>query len=63
MTLKERRRPEIVNGSRRRRIARGAGTSVEEVNRLLRQHAEMKRLMKRFGSGGDPRRILRSLGM
>ena len=63
MTLKERRRPEIVNGSRRRRIARGAGTSVEEVNRLLRQHAEMKRLMKRFGSGGDPRRVLRSLGM
>ena len=63
MTLKERRRPEIINGSRRRRIAKGAGTSVEEVNRLLRQHAEMKRLMKRFGAGGDPRRVLRSLGM
>jgi len=63
MTPQERRRPDIINGSRRRRIARGAGTTVEEVNRLLRQHAEMKRMMKRFGSGGDPRRVLRSLGM
>ncbi len=63
MTPKERRRPEILNGSRRKRIARGAGTTVEEVNRLLRQHAEMRKLMKRFGSGGDPRRVLRSLGM
>jgi signal recognition particle subunit SRP54 len=63
MTSQERRRPEVINGSRRRRIARGAGTTVEEVNRLLRQHAEMKRMMKRFAGGGDPRRILRSLGM
>jgi len=63
MTPRERRRPEVLNGSRRRRIARGAGTTVEEVNRLLRQHAEMKKLMKRFGAGGDPRRVLRSLGM
>ena len=55
--------PEILNGSRRRRIARGAGASVEEVNRLLRQHAEMKKLMKRFGAGGDPRKVLRSLGL
>jgi len=61
MTPLERRRPEVINGSRRRRIARGAGTTVEEVNRLLRQHAEMQRLVKRLGSG-DPRRVLRSLG-
>ena len=63
MTPRERRRPEILNGSRRRRIARGAGASVEEVNRLLRQHAEMRKLMKRFGAGGDPRKVLRSLGL
>jgi len=63
MTPGERRRPEVINGSRRRRIARGAGTSVEEVNRLLRQYAEMKRLMRRFGKGGDPRKVLRSLGL
>jgi len=63
MTPGERRRPEVINGSRRRRIARGAGTSVEEVNRLLRQYAEMKKLMRRFGKGGDPRKVLRSLGL
>jgi signal recognition particle subunit SRP54 len=63
MTPSERRHPEIINGSRRRRIARGAGTSVEEVNRLLRQYAEMRRLVKRFGKGGDPRKVLRSLGL
>ncbi|NWF99863.1 MAG: signal recognition particle protein [Thermoanaerobaculaceae bacterium] len=62
MTPLERRRPEVINGSRRRRIARGAGTTVEEVNRLLRQHAEMQRLVKRLGSG-DPRRVLKSLGL
>jgi len=61
MTQTERRRPEIINGSRRRRIARGSGVSVEEVNRLLRQWAEMRRMMKRLSSG-DPRRVLRSLG-
>jgi signal recognition particle subunit SRP54 len=62
MTLSERRHPEIINGSRRKRIARGAGTSVEEINRLLRQYAEMKRLVKRMGSG-DARKVLRSLGL
>lgn len=62
MTPKERRHPEIINGSRRRRIARGAGSTVEEVNRLLRQYAEMKKLMKRMGRG-DARQVLRSLGI
>jgi signal recognition particle subunit SRP54 len=62
MTPAERRHPEIINGSRRKRIARGAGTSVEEINRLLRQYAEMRRLVKRMGSG-DPRKVLRSLGL
>ncbi len=46
MTLKERRRPEILDGSRRRRIARGSGNSVQAVNRLLKQYAEMKKMMK-----------------
>ena len=62
MTPQERRRPDIINGSRRRRIARGAGTTVEEVNRLLRQFAEMRRLARRLGSG-DPRRVLRQMGL
>jgi signal recognition particle subunit SRP54 len=62
MTPLERRRPDVINGARRKRIARGAGTSVEEVNRLLRQYAEMRKLLKRFGSA-DPRKVLKSLGM
>jgi signal recognition particle subunit SRP54 len=62
MTAVERRRPDVINGSRRKRIARGAGTTVEEVNRLLRQYAEMKRMMRRLGSG-DPRRVLRGMGL
>jgi len=52
MTPRERREPSIVNGSRRRRIARGSGTSVEEVNRLLKQFAQARKLMKGFGSAG-----------
>jgi signal recognition particle subunit SRP54 len=46
MTPDERRRPEIINGSRRKRIARGSGRGVPEVNRLLKQYGEMKRMMK-----------------
>ena len=62
MTPSERRRPDVINGSRRKRIARGAGTTVEEVNRLLRQYGEMKRMARRLASG-DPRRILRGMGL
>ncbi|HEX6852541.1 MAG TPA: signal recognition particle protein [Candidatus Polarisedimenticolaceae bacterium] len=46
MTPDERRRPEIVSGSRKKRIARGSGTSVPEINRLLKQFAQMRRMMK-----------------
>jgi signal recognition particle subunit SRP54 len=46
MTPRERRRPQILNGSRKRRVARGAGQSVQELNRLLKQYAQMKRMMK-----------------
>ena len=53
MTRRERRNPSVVmNGSRRRRVARGSGTSVQQVNRLLRQFAEMKTLMKRAVAAG-----------
>ncbi|WP_217924344.1 signal recognition particle protein [Miltoncostaea oceani] len=54
MTLQERRRPEIINGSRRRRIASGSGTSVQEVNQLLSQFKQMQKLMKQMGRGGLP---------
>jgi signal recognition particle subunit SRP54 len=48
MTLEERRSPQIIDGSRRRRIARGSGTDVQEVNRLLNQFQQMKKMMRRF---------------
>ncbi len=51
MTPRERRRPEIIDGSRRRRIAGGSGMQVQDVNRLLKQHQEMQRMMKKLGSG------------
>jgi signal recognition particle subunit SRP54 len=49
MTPEERRRPEILNGSRRVRIARGAGRTVQEVNQLLKQFQQMKQVMKGMG--------------
>src|SRR5690349_7193557 len=53
MTPRERRDPTVLNGSRRRRIAAGAGTDLTEVNRLVKQFGEMQKLMKQFsGSGG-----------
>jgi signal recognition particle subunit SRP54 len=52
MTPKERRFPAIIDGSRKRRIAQGAGVQVQEVNRLLKQHAQMQKMMKKFSKGG-----------
>jgi len=57
MTPRERHRPQILDGSRRRRIARGSGTSVQEVNQLLRQFADMQKMMrqvKKMGRGKFP---------
>jgi signal recognition particle subunit SRP54 len=52
MTLEERRNPAILNGSRRRRIAQGSGTTVTDVNRLMKQFLEMKKMMQRMSKGG-----------
>ena len=52
MTRKERGVPEIINGSRRRRVAAGSGTSVADVNRLLKQFSQARKLMKQFIPGG-----------
>jgi len=62
MTPAERQDPTILNASRRRRIARGSGTSLPDVNRLMKQFAEMQRLMKQLGSGGGRRGLLETLG-
>jgi len=53
MTAAERKNDQILNGSRRKRIATGSGTSVEEVNRLLKQFAEMKKMLQMFSRGGS----------
>jgi signal recognition particle subunit SRP54 len=62
MTPEERRSSHIINGSRRKRIARGSGTSVEEVNRLLKQFAQMRKMLKAMGGmvGGKPDRKARA---
>jgi len=60
MTHRERRRPELIDGSRRRRIAAGSGTQVQDVNRLLKQFSEMQRMMKSM-KGGKLRRMLGAL--
>src|SRR5271168_114636 len=52
MTAKERADHEIINGNRRKRIARGSGTSVQDVNNLLRQYAQMRKMFKSMGGGG-----------
>jgi signal recognition particle subunit SRP54 len=54
MTLRERREPTLIDGSRRARIARGSGTSVTAVNQLLKQFDQMKKMMKQMGGGGMP---------
>ncbi|MEO5338787.1 MAG: signal recognition particle protein [Magnetospirillum sp. WYHS-4] len=71
MTVKERRNPKILNGSRRKRIAAGSGTSVQEVNKLLKQHLQMAEMMKKMGKmgkkglfgGGPPPGMLPGGGM
>jgi signal recognition particle subunit SRP54 len=61
MTQKERNHHEIISGSRRKRIANGSGTTVQEVNQLLRQYAQMRKMFKGVGKGGMLQR--RAMGM
>jgi signal recognition particle subunit SRP54 len=61
MTLRERRRPEILNGSRRLRIAKGSGTTIAEVNQLMKQFQQMQKMM-RLMKGGGARKLMRQMG-
>jgi signal recognition particle subunit SRP54 len=54
MTLEERRRPELIKGSRRLRIAKGSGTSVQQVNQLVKQFDQMRKMMRQLGRGKMP---------
>jgi signal recognition particle subunit SRP54 len=54
MTIEERRRPELIKGSRRLRIAKGSGTTVQQVNQLVKQFEQMRKLMRQLGRGKMP---------
>ena len=54
MTAEERRRPELIKGSRRLRIAKGSGTHVQQVNQLVKQFGQMRKVMKQVGQGKMP---------
>ena len=60
MTLQERRFPDIIKGSRKRRIANGCGLQIQDVNRLLKQHKQMSKMMKKFKKGGM-RKMMRAM--
>lgn len=62
MTMKERRRPDIINGSRKKRIAAGSGTQIQDINRLLKQFNQMQKMMKRFSKKGGIKNLLRGMG-
>jgi signal recognition particle subunit SRP54 len=57
MTKREREFPQLINGSRKKRIAKGSGTSVQEINRLLKQYLQMKKMMRTFSKGMGARRF------
>lgn len=61
MTFQERTNPKILNGSRRKRIARGSGTSIQDVNRLVKQFDEMKKMMSRFSNKNFNSSLLRNV--
>ncbi len=63
MTKKERAKPDIINASRRKRIAAGAGVKVEDVNKLLRQYEQMKKMFKQMNSKGGKRNLMRGMRM
>ena len=61
MTPRERRNPDVISGSRKRRITVGSGTAVQDLNRLLKQHKQMQKMMKKM-KGGGMQRMMRGLG-
>ncbi len=63
MTKEERRKPELLNGSRRKRIAKGSGTSVVAVNRFLKQYLEAKKMMRRLSGAGGGKKMKKRLSL
>ena len=62
MTPAERRNPDIVSGSRKRRIAMGSGTQVQDIGRLIKQHKQMQKMMKKVSGKGGMAKMMRGLG-
>jgi signal recognition particle subunit SRP54 len=58
MTKKERARPELIKGSRKRRIAAGSGTQIQDVNKLLKQFTQMQKMMKKMSGKGGMRKMM-----
>ena len=61
MTPGERQRPDIIKGSRKKRIASGSGTQVQDVNKLLKQFKQMQKMMKKMGKGGGMKKLMRGI--
>ena len=62
MTPAERRNPDVINGSRKRRITLGSGTQIQDLNRLLKQHKQMQKMMKKAGKKGGMEKMMRGMG-
>ncbi len=62
MTPRERRNPDVINGSRKKRIAKGSGTQIQDVNKLLKQFKQMQKMMKKFASKGGMAKMMRGMG-
>ena len=61
MTVRERRFPDLLNGSRKQRIAAGSGTQIADINRLLKQHKQMQKMMKKVGKKGGMQKMMRGM--
>ena len=62
MTPDERHFPDKINGSRKKRIAKGSGTQIQDVNRLLKQHKQMQKMMKKMTAKGGMKKMMRAMG-
>ncbi|MEE4362041.1 MAG: signal recognition particle protein [Pseudomonadales bacterium] len=62
MTPQERRYPDVISGSRKQRIARGSGVQIQDVNRLLKQHKQMQKMMKKLTKKGGMQKMMRGMG-
>lgn len=63
MTIEERQKPQVINGSRRKRIAMGSGSTVQDLNKLMKQFEQMQKMMKSMGKGVGMNKLMRGRRM